>query len=472
MLDKKRYFSLKSRPSKQGGFDIVIGNPPYIKEYTNKKAFDGFREMSKYYMGKMDIWYGFACEAVDLLNETGFICFIATNNWTTNTGASILRNKIISDTKIEQIIDFGKYMIFEDSASIQTMIMICQKNILTDNYKFDYRRLTKDKAKREDAIAILNNSQTDAIYLSPNINRAYRKNELLTFTDDATELLLEKINFESMRLTNKDIAQGIVFPQDFLNAKGHKILPEIQIGSGVFGLTNDELLKLDLPDKEKDLIRPYYTTEQIHRYNTDRNNKLWLIYTDSSFKNLHSMDIYPVLKSHLNKFMPVLTSDNKPYGLHRARNKKFFQGDKIVSLRKCSVRPTFSFSDFDVYVTQTFFVIQTSRFDLKFLTGLFNSKLVEFWLRHKGKMQGDNFQIDKEPLMQIPIKIAYDIDSKISTVVSSILSAKEANQNIDICREEKQINILVYHLYNLTYEEILIIDPQTSISREEYFTQK
>jgi len=69
--------------SKQGGgFDIVIGNPPYIKEYTNRKAFEGFRETSPYYMGKMDIWYGFACQGIDLLTKSGVLCFIAQNNWT------------------------------------------------------------------------------------------------------------------------------------------------------------------------------------------------------------------------------------------------------------------------------------------------------------------------------------------------------------------------------------------------------
>ena len=48
------------------GFDIVIGNPPYIKEYTNEAAFDGIRD-SEYYQGKMDIWYFFACRFLDHL---------------------------------------------------------------------------------------------------------------------------------------------------------------------------------------------------------------------------------------------------------------------------------------------------------------------------------------------------------------------------------------------------------------------
>ena len=95
-----------SRPSKEG-FDIVIGNPPYVKEYVNRHAFDGFRETSPYYMGKMDLWYGFACHGIDLLCQSGHLCFIAQNNWTTSAGAKKMRNKIVEDACILQMIDFN-----------------------------------------------------------------------------------------------------------------------------------------------------------------------------------------------------------------------------------------------------------------------------------------------------------------------------------------------------------------------------
>ena len=62
------------------GFDVVIGNPPYIKEYTFKDAFDRLRE-SPYYQGKMDIWYMFACKGLDIVkNGEGLVTFIAQNN--------------------------------------------------------------------------------------------------------------------------------------------------------------------------------------------------------------------------------------------------------------------------------------------------------------------------------------------------------------------------------------------------------
>ena len=82
------------------GFDVVIGNPPYIKEYAHRAAFDGFRETSDYYTGKMDLWYGFACRALDLVKSHGIVAFIAQNNWTTSKGASIMRKKVVENARI------------------------------------------------------------------------------------------------------------------------------------------------------------------------------------------------------------------------------------------------------------------------------------------------------------------------------------------------------------------------------------
>ena len=89
---------------------------------------------------------------------------------------------------------------------------------------------------------------------------------------------------------------------------------------------------MPLNKNELELIKPYYTTEQIHRYYTEPHNTQWLIYTDSSFKRKEKMYAYPNIKAHLDKFITIFTSDNKPYGLHRCRKQIFFQGEKILSL--------------------------------------------------------------------------------------------------------------------------------------------
>lgn len=451
-----------------GGFDIIIGNPPYLKEgRANKAIFEAVKE-SSYYQGNMDIWYMFACRGIDMLKPDGNLCFIATNNWVTSSGAKKLRQKINTDAQIIQLCDFKDYMIFK-TASIQTMIMQFKKNKAAQSYQFDLRNLLGTEL--EDVVQLLNKEHSPTTqYLEPTYNRLEMRNKFITFSD--SEDLFKKIRQRSdaIFLENKEIAQGIVFPQDFLNKKGQQILGHHNVGDGIFGLTNEELLNLNLPENEMALIKPYYTTDQVNRYFTaEGSNTQWLIYTDSTYKNESSMDDFPILKAHLDQFRLIFTSDNKPYGLHRARDCRFFSGSKIICQRKCAEQPIFSYSEGECYLTQTFNIIKTGRVNLKYLTGLLNSKLIAFWLRNRGKMQGLNYQLDKEPLQQIPIAVPnVEVQTQIGRIVEEIIGRKSANENASIQDLENQIDNIVYHLYNLTYDDVLIVDPQTPISHEEY----
>ena len=456
----------------KGGFDIVIGNPPYIKEGRMSKTFFEPYKDSPYYKGKMDIWYLFACNGLDLLNPNGILCFIATNNWVTSFGASKLRDKVIKETRICNIVDFGAVMMFE-SASIQTMIMMFQKDKVTDDYTFDYRKLTANKATEKEAIAILTTSYRSyeqAECYAPTIRRANLYGKNITFSQSSD--ILGKISSFSnvIYLNNKEIAQGIVFPQDTLNKKNQqKLGTQFNINQGIFVLTSAELDTLTLNQGEQSLIKPYYTNENISRYGVQKGNRYWTIYTDSRFKNPNSLDCYPNIKQHLDRFVSVFTSDNKPYGLHRAREGSFFVNNKVIAVRKCVGHPIFSYCDFECYLSQTFNMIQTDRVNLKYLTGLLNSKLIEFWLKNKGKMQGANYQLDKEPLQQIPIAVpSAKMQDAIVRVVDEILDIKKENLLAETIEYEKQIDLIVYHLYNLTFDEVLIIDSETSITREEY----
>ena len=108
-----------------------------MKEYTSRETFENVKlgKLNKYYQGKMDLWYFFVCYGLDLLKKDGQLGYIVPNNWVSNSGASILRNKILSGSKIDALIDFEDFMVFQN-ASIQTMIILLTKDDKTDNYNF------------------------------------------------------------------------------------------------------------------------------------------------------------------------------------------------------------------------------------------------------------------------------------------------------------------------------------------------
>ncbi|EAJ9349132.1 class I SAM-dependent DNA methyltransferase [Campylobacter coli] len=446
------------------GFDLIIGNPPYIKEAENKELFTNTKKL-RTYQGKMDIWYHFVGRGFDILKNNGYLAFIATNNWVTNSGAKKLRNIVLEESQILSLVDFSSFMVF-DSASIQTMIMSFQKTKPPKNYEFHFAKITTQTPIYEDALSLLKNEKTqNNEILKINLTPKKFIDKTLNFTKSDYEELFNKIQkYGKFYLEEREVAQGIVYPQENINKKSLEILGNnFYLGQGIQKLTNEEVENLNLLKNEKILLKPIFESDNIQKYFVKRYNYFWVIYTNSSFKNPNSMDDYPNLKKHLDKFQNVITSDNKPYGLHRARDEKFFTGSpRIVALRKCVGEPKFSYVDFDCYVSATFYVIKTQRINVKYLTAILNSKLIAFWLKHKGKMQGNNYQIDKEPLLNIPIVTINSKNQKIAdeliNLVDEILKVKEQDKNANTQELENKINSLVYKLYNLTEDEIKIIE--------------
>lgn len=392
-------------------FDIVIGNPPYIKEYTNKSAFDGIRG-EKYYQGKMDIWYYFACHLLEMLSKDGNLTFIATNNWVTNAGASKLRNKISSDSQIIQLVDFGNTKVFS-SADIQTMILIAEENNTSNNYFFKYKKIDSDSATLVDAFNMLKDIEGPRyILVKPEFERSNFIDKSFIFNNSEKELLLEKISSRRNFILNAktEVAQGIVPNPDVINSRNISLIPQdkidahnIKIGDGVFVVKKD--FSKDIDDNGRNYLLPLYEPNEVSKQFLPQNSKS-LIYLK---KGEYEGDS-PFLENHLKKYSEVMEErrENKNgrlsyFHLHWPRDPFFFdKGAKILSVRKCS-EPTFIYTSDKVGVMMAFNIIRSIRIDLKYLSALLNSSLIKFWLRYKGKMQGFNYQVDKEPLLDIPI---------------------------------------------------------------------
>lgn len=424
-----------------GGFDIVIGNPPYIKEYENRKAFDGFREYSPYYIGKMDLWYGFACHGIDMTKPNGILSFIAQNNWTTSAGAKKMRMKIAKDASIIQLLDFNDYMVFEE-ASIQTMIMFFRHSSCLEEYNFENYSLL-DNSTTKDFLALLDKglSKKTSYKLS-----VFKRKEI----EDKTFVFPEESN----------IINKIKKDKTFLNPK--------EVGQGIVPALDDYFL-VDNPceytSEEQKYIVPFYTGV-LDRYSKYPVQK-YLIYM--SAKNFFgtTLEGFPNLQSHFAPYKDELIeaktkygTPNKPYFfVHRERDENFFKpgNEKIVTQVRCEY-PKFFYTEESFYGSRALFFIRSNRYNMKFLTGVLNSRIVEYWLRNNGKKQGKLLKLDKEPLLSIPLPLETCNQVSIATLVNHILSAKMSNPLADTSAEEREIDRLVYELYGLTEDEIAIVE--------------
>jgi len=181
----------------------------------------------------------------------------------------------------------------------------------------------------------------------------------------------------------------------------------------------------------------------------------------------------PVFLTHLEKYREIMDNRRENlngrldfFHLHWPRDKYFFElGPKILSPRKCST-PTFAYTEKESYVMMSINVIKTERLNNKYLVALLNSKLIAFWLKYKGKMQGNNYQIDKEPLINLPLlqptepdqRRFIEIVDKILVISKSGAYLENPGKQAQVKEYENQIDQMVYKLYGLTDSEIEIVD--------------
>lgn len=420
------------------GFDIVIGNPPYIKEYDNKKAFDGIRSWA-YYMGKMDIWYYFGCLWLDLLKEWGIECYIAQNNWITSFGAKILRNKILQDAKIKEFIDFWDFKVFQD-VGIQTMIYILEKTKSNMKYQVKYSKLdNKDfNIRYINQFLFWDSNSSDYKKHRSSIDKLKYLNSTLDFADEINEKILEKIyNQWNFRLEEKEVAQWIVgAPDDY------------------YLVTDTSIFTAE----EKKMIKRFYTnTGKFYSWISTA----FLIYIKDT--DLKIKDLYPNIYNHFEPNINFLTQNRvnlwtptkQYFNLHRERDELFFQmWAKIVCWTRVS-EPSFYYTEEEYYGSRALNFIKTDRINLKYLTAILNSNLSFYWLKNKWKLLWSLLQVDKSHLLNIPIKnISSEDQQPFIKLVDDIISAKLINPLSDTRDLELQIDDLVYGLYGLLHEEI------------------
>jgi len=374
-----------------GGFDIVIGNPPYIKEYTNKSAFDGTRHL-ECYQGKMDIWYLFGCKGINLLKNNGILSFIATNNWISNAGASKFRNKVLTTSTLQEFIDFGDYKVFE-TAGIQTMILITKKMTNKGKYQCQYSKIINKNIEKKNLISFLEKKEDKRFsifksYITPKdlIDKP------ITFLESNISFILDKIDKNrNFNLSDNEVIQGIVGAPDkafIIKEKEFNCFNEI----------------------EKSYLKLFHTN--CNRFYTSPTNK-YIFYTTK--KNITNIEKLDNLKNKLSEYREQLDNRRevksgqiKYYHLQWPRNELFFtKGSKIICNTRTAL-PSATYEESEFYASRALNIIKTDRINLKFLTALINSKISHFWLKYMGKLTGDLLQIDKSQLINIPIKYIED----------------------------------------------------------------
>lgn len=460
---RKPYFLWKLEFAKvfreNGGFDIILGNPPYVGEKGNKELFYPIMNsnLGKYYMGRGDLFYFFFHLGLNLLKEKGKLAFITTNYYLTADGALNLRKDLKERSYLEKLINFNEITIFDTAKGQHNLITILEKNTQNKNRFFTDTIICFEKASLKDVEEILYGVSSKAKYYKISFNNLYDgENEYIRLEKDSIIDILDRIkgrNKSLIELTN--IKQGLVSGADkFTDSHKKKYDLDFEKGTGIFVLNKNEQEEINKNDRI--LLKSFYKNSDIKKYFSSENTNYKIIYITKETK----ISDYPSIEGKLMRFKKILEAKRETklgrlpwYSLHWSREQEIFEGEKIVCPQR-SYENSFAynnipwFSSADVY----FITKKNENINLKYLLAILNSKLCYIWLYKKGKRKGDMLELYATPLEQIPIKVASSEEQeKYVQIVDRIMELKKLDKETQ--EFENQIDEMVYDLYELTEEE-------------------
>ena len=477
-----------------GGFDIVIGNPPYIGVKDHKAHFDKVREGSlrEYFIGKMDYFYFFFHHAINILRNQGNAAFITTNYYVTADGAIKLRRHLNSDCSIKMLVNLGEMKLFENAPGQHNMITLFSKNT-NDEERSECRIIDVHRtgALNEHLFSdIIGAKDERTSYSSKSQLDLFEGNgfyiRLDSSSNNSIEKILKKISNGNETIRDIcDINQGIVSGADYVSPK-HKENYTInaQKGDGIFVLSCSNVHDIHViesisnSESESLLMKVFFKNSDISKYITNTKSDKKILFIGKDIKTeIELSQEYPIIYNHLKEFRTIMIDKRQSlnektdqwFTLNRGTSHpEVFQREKIVCPQRSKTN-TFGYNDIDWYAASDVFYLTNPKpgYKIKYILALLNSKLYYVWLYNRGKRKGESLELTATPLSEIPIAMAdEDTQIKIIEKVNNIQKRLKGNPLADITAEKNEIDNLVYHLYNLTYEEVLSIDPETPITKE------
>lgn len=477
----------------QGGFDVVLGNPPYRRERDFKQELDEIQSTAlgrKHRSARMDLWYYFLHRGIELLRDGGSLSFITNAYWIQGRGAEKVIATLRDDVHLDEVVLLGSYPVFP-GISGQHLIF----------------RVTK--SHRDDPITIKmiprGKTSSTCLNLSTDANMmTFVKSKEDLFCDGrldvmpSADALFQKLRSQARLIEFGLIRQGIAENPAAINRRTLERFHEESlsqkwiIGEGVFSLRASEVARLALPPTEAKLLRPYHDLCDLSRYWNASPPSRQLLY--STRQTCPEITDFPTFYDHISRFRAVLDArretrqgTNSWWHLHWPRDARIWQADKLIALQ-LAVQPSFVPIFGPAYVpfsANVFVPFPAVRESLYYFCGVLNSRILWAWFAHTAKRRGVGLELNGHTLENAPIRrIDFDNlmdvclhDELVQAVTTRIeLETDRARETLDdSCRKtiaddiveiELRLDSIVASLYGLSPENIATMDE--IVSRERF----
>ena len=412
------------------GFDIVIGNPPYIQLQNNGGELARLYQDChfKTFARTGDIYCLFYERGWQLLKNGGHLCFITSNKWMRAGYGEKTREFFADETNPIQLIDFAGVKIFE-SATVDTNILLFSKSAnqhkticaVTSKENKDSVKNLSDFVQQQNTVCEFNSSDSWVI-LSPIEQNIKRKIEAVGTPLKDWDIQINygiKTGFNDAFIISTD--------------KRNEILANCQ--------TEDER------QRTAELIRPILRGRDIKRYGYVENG-LYLINTHNGIRGKIPrirIEDYPSIKAHLDQYWDKIEKradqGDTPYNLRNCAYLDDFSKPKIV-WGNLNLKASFALVEDNSFINAPSPMIVPAN---NYLLGILNSKLADYYIRRLGVTRnGGYFEYKPMFIEQLPVPI----DCEFKVVIEEAVSR----------RDEQQIDRIVYSIYRLSSEEIHYIE--------------
>ena len=368
----------------KGGFDIVIGNPPYIRR-TSIPEEDKSQYEHLYHSAKKqyDIYLLFIERGLHFLISNGFLCYINPIRFFNSDYGEGCRKFIMRESNIKSILDVSQLRVFETALTYPCVLLLGRGRANENVVKY---------MRPNNLFEVLTSNSLPFVSFEQSIFNT-SNNVFIIPTGDAKSELIAKIDASRNCISNYfNVARGLANNKVDFDGTSYNAI------------------------KSKSVDRYRISGEEIY------------VDTDDASRFIPQMVILP----------------------------------RTVLYLKSTVK-----REHLVLLDRIYYLIPKPGKSLEpqYIVGIINSKLTNFWFEYKyssTKVSGNYFDLNGNQIKSIPLPNSTNIRHSIISLVEKVLETG-GNQIV-----ENEIDLLVYQLYGLTYDEVLIVDPETPITREEY----
>lgn len=437
-----------------GGFDIVIGNPPYLKvQNIPKEHAAAYKSLYKTPHNKYDIYVLFIEFAFNLIKEDGVICYINPHRFIVTEYGIKLREYLIEIKGLKRFLDFGVEMVF-DNATAYTGIFLFSKN----NEHVEYADITS-RNLREHTLSHISYNLLNTTWMFTTSQRRI----------DIVEKILKHSDFFDCFL---GVYQGVITIGDDI-----QILKGSIVGDYFEGYSKALDVSVTI---EKNLMKPILKGENIRRYispSTDlyifyphyvnADNKT-VPYNEDEMKSLFPLGYEYIVnfkEDLIEKKIKYKTNPAFWYSLHRSRDLNLYTVPKLIT-PQLQNNSHFTFDNTNKLADAGGYVVvpnESYRSNMLGFLALFNSSIFYYFIKSTSTPYNNNYYYFKTNYIT-PFRISEMFLQKIEDFENL------SKENLDSDRPdiEEKINILISKCYALDYEEFKEVSPESSISKEAY----